>query len=139
MYKSLSRGMRAALDFLEREDLPSLQPGRHDIIGDACYANVSSYSSKPEEQGVWEAHRKYIDVQYVLSGRERIGFSCIDKLKVCKEYDEEQDYLLLEGNGDFALVESGMFAVFAPQDAHMPGIAVESPGPVRKIVVKVRL
>ena len=139
MYKQLSHGIRTGLEFLERKDLNDLSTGRHDILGDACYAMVNCYDSKPVEQGVWEAHRRYIDIQYILGGREMMGYADIQRLKVCREYDEAQDYLLLEGKGDFVLAEEGSFLIFAPQDAHMPGVAVDSPEPVRKIVVKVRL
>ena len=89
--------------------------------------------------GKWEAHRKYIDIQYVLSGRERMGYSNTGKLKALTQYDEEKDYALYKGKGEMLTFTSGTFAVFFPEDAHMPCIKAENNEEVRKVVVKVRL
>jgi len=35
------------------------------------------YQTKPREQGIWEAHRKYIDVQYMIQGSELMGWASI--------------------------------------------------------------
>jgi YhcH/YjgK/YiaL family protein len=137
LYFGLSPEIKTALEFLQKTDCAKLEPGRHEIDGDKVYANVSRYDSKPREKGVWEAHRRYYDVQYVAAGTEMMGYANLKSLKVTKEYEEDGDYLLLEGKGDFVTASSGTFIIFGPEDAHMPGIAAEQPERISKVVVKV--
>jgi YhcH/YjgK/YiaL family protein len=140
MYSILGSRLEAGIDFLRQADIPSLGLGRHDILGDDCFALVSEYETKPLEAGVWEAHRKYIDIQCLTSGREKIGYANIDSLSLLQEYDADKDLLLLSGSGDFFTLTPGVIAIFAPQDAHMPGITVcGNPERVRKVVVKVKV
>jgi biofilm protein TabA len=108
------------------------------IIDQLEHAKVQDYRTKPREQGFWEAHRAYIDVQYVASGCESIGYAHISRLRAGR-YDAEADLLKLEGEGEYVTARPGTFVILFPQDAHMPAIAVGTPGPVRKIVVKVRV
>ncbi|MBI2194221.1 MAG: YhcH/YjgK/YiaL family protein [Planctomycetes bacterium] len=138
-YASYASRMAAGFEYLEKTNLPGLAPGRHAVQGDDVYAVVQEMKTKPREQGKWEAHRRYIDIQYVFAGLERMGYANLDDLKVTHPYEEKDDYLLLEGDGSFFLVRPGQFAVFGPQDAHMPGLAPDAPGTVRKVVVKVRM
>jgi YhcH/YjgK/YiaL family protein len=137
-YTGLGRGIDSALNFLKTTDLEKAGEGRHDIDGDAVYALVMDYTTKPASEGVWEAHRRYIDVQYVVSGVERIGYTHLDTL-AAEPYNEEGDYLFLKGSGDFVLLPTGTFIILWPQDAHIPGTSVDQPSPVRKVVIKVQL
>lgn len=137
LYFGINPRIKTALEFLQSNDCANLKPGRHEIDGENVYANVSSYDSKPKEKGLWEAHRRYYDIQYVAAGTEIMGYANLESLKVSKEYEEEGDYLLLEGNGDFVTAKEGTFIIFGPEDAHMPGIAAKEPEKVAKIVVKV--
>lgn len=139
IYFGVSAGIRRALEFLQRPDLSSLPAGRTDIQGDEVYAMAADYKTRPQSEGKWEAHRRYIDVQFVASGREKIGYACTTQLSLTQAYDEKADYLLLAGSGDFLVAGPGTFLVLWPSDAHMPGIAEGQPTPVRKIVVKVRV
>jgi YhcH/YjgK/YiaL family protein len=104
---------------------------------------VQRYRTKPVTDAVWEAHRRYIDIQYVAEGNERIGYAHLDdELPVRKVYDAEKDYALYEANGDFLAVTAGSFAIFAPHDIHAPGLAINGPeslSDVCKVVVKCRL
>ncbi|MHB9037932.1 MAG: YhcH/YjgK/YiaL family protein [Armatimonadota bacterium] len=137
-YYALSKGIESGLKFLETHDPANLELGRHEIDGDDCFALVMEYESKPIEKGVWEAHKRYIDIQYVAKGVEVIGYADINDLTVSREYDEKADVMFLEGSGDMITVKEGVFAIFAPHDAHMPQVALEEPLMVRKVVVKVR-
>ena len=136
MYYNLSPRLEAALKWLQKTNLLELPLGRHDILGDECYALVQEYETKPVEDGYWEAHQKYIDVQYLATGSELMGYANIDSLAPTEDYDKSKDKLVLDGDGDFFLVTAGNFVIFAPQDAHMPGITLENPELVKKIVVK---
>lgn len=139
MYRGLHPRLAAAFDFLARADLAALPDGRQDIAGDDVYAMLSAYRTKPKAEGKWEAHRRYMDIQCLLSGRESVGYACLDALTVSKEYDVAADYLLFEGQGDTVTLQPGVFALFGPQDAHQPGLTLGRPADVRKVVVKIRI
>ena len=139
LYYGIDPRLKLALEYLQKTDFERLESGRYEIDGENVYAMVQQYESKPREQGAWEAHRKYTDIQYIVSGSEQIGYRCTDGMKVTQEYNETRDILFLDGEGSFFRVASGFFAIFAPQDAHMPCIAEDTPATVRKVVVKVRV
>lgn len=137
-YQHLSTGIRMALDYLAETNIESQDPGRYDIKGDEVYVLVQDCQPKPRENGVWEAHRKYIDVQYVAAGPEIMGYAPVDSLEVTQPYVKEKDCIFLSGDGNFFTVNTGMFAVFFPQDAHMPGLQAAAVKNIRKAVVKIR-
>lgn len=139
LYYGIDPAIKAALEFLQNNDCTKLESGRHEIDGDKIYANVSRYESKPREEGVWEAHRRYIDIQYVADGTEIMGYANLQDLSVTKEYEKEGDYLLLEGQGDFITAKPGTFIIFWPEDAHMPGIAKNESEKITKVIVKVEV
>ncbi len=140
LYQGIHKRLAAAFDYLQKTDLNKIEPGTHEIEGRKVYVMVQQYETKPMEKGRWEAHRKFIDVQYVHQGAERFGYANLLELKP-GSYDEAKDFLSLEGKekGDFFLVRQGTFVVLFPQDGHMPGMAVSIPQPVRKFVVKVSI
>ena len=138
LYQGVHKRLAVAFDYLQKTDLEKVEPGTREIDGRKVYVMVQQYETKPMEKGRWEAHRKYIDVQYVHRGAERFGYANVLDLKP-GNYDEAKDFLSLEGEGkgDFFLVRQGTFVILFPQDGHMPGMAVSLPQPVRKFVVKV--
>ena len=139
-YKKLSPNMATAIEYLVNTDFSQLEPGRYAVSGDDVYVLVSQSTTRPLSEGKWESHRKYIDIQCVISGREQIGYANIDQMQVVQPYDDDKDILFLDGPGDDELVlMPGDFTILWPQDAHRPGIAVSEPAAVKKAVVKVRL
>ncbi len=137
-YHHLSMDIKMGLDYLAQADITEMEPGRYDIKGDDLYVMIQDCQPKSPENGVWEAHRKYIDIQYVAVGPEMMGYAPIEGLEVTRPYVEEKDCFFLDGKGDFFTVQAGMFAVFFPHDAHMPGLRAAVEGDIRKAVVKVR-
>lgn len=137
-YISLGNNLTAALKFLLENDLNSLPSGRNEIDGENLYALVQNYTTKPAEQGLWEAHRKYIDVQYMVVGQERMGFANIQTMQL-DEYVPERDFQPMTGSGNTVDVFAGAFTIFFPEDAHMPGLSINGPEPIKKIVLKVKL
>lgn len=137
-YAGLGDRLRTALKFLQDTDLSALPVGRTEIDGDNLFALVQEYATKLQEQGMWEAHRHYIDIQYVQRGQERMGFASLATMNL-GEYVPEKDFLPMSGLGNFVDVFAGSFVVFFPQDGHMPGLCVDAPEPVRKVVLKVAL
>ncbi len=139
-YAPLSPRFGAALEFLRnlRADVPL---GRHDIAGDDCFALVQSYMTKPLAEGKFEAHRSYIDIQFVQAGRETLLWTPLTGLAETKAYDSEKDYALLAApaNPTPLRLHAGEFTIFYPEDAHAPCLELDGPCEVRKVVVKVRV
>ncbi len=136
-YYSYGERFKKALEFLSVTDITLLESGTHELDGKNIFAIVSEYNTKPFEEGQWESHLKYYDVQFVSSGEERIGYVFKDKMKLLQEYNEENDYMLWEGEGDFLTAKAGDFLILGPDDVHMPSIQINGPSKVKKVVVKV--
>ena len=140
-YRDLSPAFRAAFDYLAATDLTALPVGRYEIQGDDAYIMVQEPTLKPWDEGRWEAHRRYADIQIVISGEEVMGFCPISGLTEETAYDAQTDVLFFREAEGLALhVKTGSFAVFFPQDAHRPCMQPEGcPCTVKKAVVKVRV
>jgi len=137
-YFGLGERIALALQYLQDNDCTKLAVEEIPIRGDQVYVLVQDNTTKPREQGVWESHRKYVDVQFVAAGVEEMGYANIKTLTEKTSYDEKDDYGLFEGAGSFVTVPAGSFTIFFPEDGHIPGCAVDDkPAAVRKIVVKV--
>ena len=140
LYVNLSLEIRAALNYLAETDLPALAPGRYDIDGDKVFALVQEYETIPEEQGKWECHRKYADIQFIVEGTEQIGYASVTGMKVATAYNPDKDISFLTGRGDYVTLNRGFFGIYFPGDAHQPKIAPgNAPGKVKKVVVKIKM
>ena len=141
-YYNLSNKIKLALEYLEKNDLKVFDNGRYDILGDDVYVNVQDYTSKHETQGKWEAHKKYIDIQFMIKGAERIGVGGIDNYQATEAYDESKDLEFLAAANDnyqFINMNENDFIILYPQDVHMPQIAMNTPSYVKKAVVKISI
>jgi len=139
LYYGTSEKIATALKFLENTDLSEFQNGKYNIEDDDIFVIVQDYQTKPLSEGKFEAHRKYIDIQYIIKGVEKMGYVNVHKLKPSTEYDEEKDIAFFEGSGDFLTADKGTFIIFSPQDAHMPGIETKTSEYVKKAVVKIKI
>ena len=141
LYRGLHPRLAAAFDFLQNNDLLALPLGKTEIDGERVFALVQEYTPKPLAAGRYEAHERYWDVQFVARGVERMGWANIERMAITVPYDAERDVGFFEGSGDLVLVPTGSFTVFAPQDVHMPGLALDESHEllVRKVVVKVEM
>lgn len=130
-----------AFAFLNRKDLATLKDGKYPIVGDNVFAAVSSYVPVRKKDKQWEAHRKYADIQMVISGKEKIGKSNVSKLTVTKPYNSASDNENLRGKGKFYMAQPGTFFIFFPGDAHKPGIKAfkKQNKSIKKIVIKMRV
>lgn len=138
-YKNKERWDKV-FEFLKNNDLSTLEIRRFDIDNDNLYATVSEYTTKNEEDAKYEAHRKYIDVQYVIKGQELIGLAPINnRLETLEDYDPGRDIEFLTVKGGINLkADPGRFFLFFPEDAHCPGMKDGENSTVKKIVVKVK-
>ena len=135
-YFDLNRGFVKAFEFLMRPDLKELPVNKYDINGDNVYAMVGKDHGRKKEDSLLETHEKYIDIQLVLAGTDNMGWKAKSLCaQPSKEYDEKTDVQLFKDNPDVWLsITCGIFAIFFPEDAHMPMI---SSGQLHKVVVKV--
>ena len=122
--------------YLARKDLAARPTGSEEL-GSGIRAILQQYESRPRAEGRWEAHRAFWDLQLVLSGVELFGWAPLEDLVARDPFDESRDIGFLEGAGEFVTLSAGRFALVAPTDAHMPGIASGSPSTVRKVVFKI--
>jgi biofilm protein TabA len=125
------------LDFINSYNLSNIEPGTL-AIDRGVHAIASEYATKDITTKFIECHKRYIDMQIVVSGVEQIGICNRDACRSVEEYDENKDVEKLAGKLDFITLRNGYFAVFFPQDGHVPGLkigAIESR--VRKIVLKI--
>jgi YhcH/YjgK/YiaL family protein len=137
IYSKLTRG----LELLKDKSLAQKPDGKYQAEGEEIYYIVQRYKTKPVEEGKLEAHRKYIDIQFVVSGQECFGYAPLKGLREKTPYDDEKDVAFYEVPKDIAMTKlsAGMFAVFFPQDVHMPCLRTAGPEAVVKIVVKVKV
>ena len=138
-YYGLGERIKTAFQYLETHDFSSMKKGEYPIRGKELYLIIARYLPRNKETALWEAHRKYIDIQYIVQGGDVMGYTPLDRVTVTQAYDAEIDALLGTGEGDFLNTSPGMFYLFDIQDAHMPGLAGNLPGntEVIKAVVKV--
>ena len=132
-------GVRRAIEYARTHDMDALVPGRNEVDGDDLFINACAYETRALEDCRFEAHRRYIDVQMVLEGAERIEIQQVSSLEA-EPFDEEADNMFLDGAAAASvLMTPGTFVACFPEDAHKPGIADGEPRPVRKAVFKVAL
>jgi YhcH/YjgK/YiaL family protein len=137
-YFPLGERIEKALHYLSTTDFTNVEPGTYEIDGENIFAIVQEYNTKPSSSAKWEAHKKYIDIQYMVSGKEKMGFTDSQKVIVLQEYHQGNDIILYKGEGNFLIADEGHFAIFFPSDIHMPQLALNIPKEVKKVVVKVR-
>ena len=139
-YKNLG-GVFKGLKFLAETDFTKIPVGKYELDGKNIYYMVQSYETKPDKT-ISEAHEKYIDIQYIVSGEEMMKVINVSKVSPNTEYNAEKDCVFFANpvNASAVLVQPGEYAIFFPEDIHMPGIAPnDAPAPARKIVVKVKV
>jgi biofilm protein TabA len=127
-----------AFAFLKNHDLSKLSTGKYPIDGDNVYASVTEDPTKDYDKSAWESHRKYIDLQYVISGEEKIGVSAVDDVKVTEPYDEKKDAAHYSGPGKIYEAKPGTFFLFFPGTAHRPNITTGGNKTDKKIVIKIK-
>jgi YhcH/YjgK/YiaL family protein len=131
-----------AFAYLRDNDLEKLAPGKYKIDDDKVYVLVAEANTKELEDTRWEAHVKYIDIQYVVHGKEKIGVAPLSKAVAIEPFNTEKDigfYEIPEPDCKYYLAEPGTFFVFFPQDAHRPGIKTKETNADKKIVIKIKV
>lgn len=140
IYCELTENFATAFAYLDSKAYEGLPAGKYDVSGEDVFALINEYETKADELHVFEAHKKYIDLHYILDGEEVIKYAPLGSQPVSREYDKESDYALYQQGAEYIdlKLKAGMFAIFFPWDLHMPGIG-DSGSRVRKVVLKIRL
>ncbi len=137
-YLSICPHLEKAFDFILNNDLASFADGRHDIDGDNIFAMVSTPQLKRPEDAPVETHRRYLDIQLVLSGKEAFGWISADDLtSPTAPFDEAKDICFWNDTPTMQFeLHEGQMAIFLPEDGHAPMIGE---GQIKKCIVKVLL
>ena len=123
---SLTKDIQFCIDYAEknREKILSLENGSYDVGYNRIKMNVGKYFTKKENDKFWESHKRYLDVQIMIDGSERVACNDIRNMKE-KSFDPERDLVILEGNKLFDIViENGDVLVFFPNDVHKPELDI---------------
>jgi YhcH/YjgK/YiaL family protein len=140
IYEAISPRIKTSLEYIANTDFSAMEPGKYELDGANIFALVQAYDSIPREQGKWECHKKYIDIQYIAEGVEQIGCNNINQMKITTEYNADKDIAFLAGEGDFVTYSKGSYGIFFPEDVHQPKIAVNNiPCKVKKVVIKIKI
>lgn len=141
----VSQNIKRALEHIAKNDFNKLEAGKYHLDGDNIFYMVQDYKTAPISEKRLEFHKKYIDIQLITKGLEKIAFCSTEGLSLDGEFNDESDIGFFANNtkdkievaGGSAILEAGNFMILFPQDAHAPGISVAGSGDVRKVVYKV--
>ena len=139
-YAGVSEGIQEGLAYLKQMS-PEVAVGVYEISPRAK-AIVSEYTTKLVNENGYEAHREYIDIQYLLFGEELLASAPLEYLKETKPYSKDCDAAFFaegEAAPQHLPLGNGYFAILFPQDGHMPQLALNEPVAVKKVVVKVKI
>ena len=140
LYYGVHKNFKPAFEFIEKVCKESLDLGKYELDGKNLYAMVQEYDTKDE--GNWECHRKYIDIQFIVSGTEVIEGFDIKYATAKSEYNDVKDVMFYEDyqNAGKGILNANEYGIFFPHDVHKPGMCLSGKqNPVKKIVVKVKV
>lgn len=137
--KKYPKPIQTALEYLKSNDFTAMEPGVYEIQGKEIYAQVMDAQTAPAEEKRPEVHEMFIDVQFLASGRERLGFTPDTGNYEVDERFDERDLIFYKSveNEGFIEATPGCYSIFFPADVHRPAVAAGEPMKIRKVVVKV--
>jgi YhcH/YjgK/YiaL family protein len=123
---------------LKSTTFSGLEPGRHEVAGENLFYMINQYITKDAASVKFEAHRKYIDLQYVMEGEEIMGVSGFEYASETDPYVAEKDIAFYTvSKAEYHKASASEFFVFFPEDLHQPGVMAEDPQKVKKVVFKI--
>lgn len=135
----LPEDIKECLTYVREHDLISLEKGSYPIDGERLFVNIVEYETTTPENRFWEAHKSYLDVHYMLVGKEQIDVNFIQKMEQ-KEYVPKDDFLPMEGEkAGHVTLKQGDFLVCYPDDGHRTAVQVGEPEKIKKAIFKVRI
>lgn len=139
-YFALNPYLKQASEYIEAFQKQPAADGRYPLDGDRFFVIVQRYTTASAEGKHFEAHRKYIDLQVVLEGRETIAWAPLEELsEISEEFSKGGDIAFYDGVERIAIkLRAGWFSLLFPGDAHIPCVAYDRPEEVVKLVFKIR-
>ena len=136
-YLSNQEAWDSAFSFLKNQPLFELAAGKYPILGDRVFATISEAPAREKDSAIWESHRQYIDIHYVIRGSDQIGITDSTKAEIIKSYTVDATHYTAKG--EFYKSESAIFFILFPIDLHKPNIKLYDNEIVRKLVIKVQV
>ena len=118
--------------------LEDLEPKTVELSGGNRFF-IQQVTTRPAEGATFEAHRNYLDVQYILEGEEYVGWAPLETVTEDVPYSSEKDIGFYTGPAEIFRVTAGNCYVVFPEDAHMPGMHLDAPKSLKKIVIKLKV
>lgn len=139
-YESLHPLFKKAFDFM-RDFIENDKPaGKYEIMGDELFALVQTYNTSPVSECRFEAHKRYIDIQFVVKGKEIMGVAPVEELTATAPFSDENDIVFFnEKNGCDIKMTEGMYIILYPWEAHMPRCILDEETFTKKIVMKIKI
>ena len=132
-YAAIIPGLEEALNVVA--NLQSMEPATYPLSNGGRIM-VQQGTTRSAEGALSEAHRKMLDIQYIVKGQEVVGWAPLETLTPSGEFNETKDVGLYDGHVDYMVISEGYCYVVFPEDAHMPSVHLTEPNEYRKIVVK---
>lgn len=139
-YKAYPEIIRKMIEYLKANDFVNMEPGVYELQGKDLYAQVFDAETGSIEEKKPESHKDYLDIQFLVSGEEKLGFTPYSEKYEVEEYIKERDLIFYKNveNEGFVHAVPGCISVFFPCDIHRPAIAANDPMTIRKVVIKIR-
>jgi YhcH/YjgK/YiaL family protein len=139
--KNYPLAIQTAIKYLKENEFTSMEAGVYEIQGKDIYAQVFDAQTEPLEKKRPEVHEKYVDVQFLASGKERLGFTPDTGKYEIDERIDDRDLIFYKEveNEGFIEATPGCYCIFFPNDVHRPAVMSEEAMTVRKVVVKVKV
>ena len=139
-YKGIYKNLDTVIDFIKSDKLKTLKSGKNLIEGDDVYANCNMEAKTVNEKdGIYEMHKKYLDLHIDIEGSEKILFTDYSKDKETNSYNEESDYVLLNGNKNTeCLLDKEHFAICMTEEPHMPCVRTDK-DITSKVIFKIKI
>ena len=134
-YFCINKNFKTVFDYLKNNDLKKMACGSYELDGKNLYFNLQEGETKQTQK--LEAHKKYIDIQVVITGEEYMGYTNINNTTVTEEYNTDKDVMFLNGSVDKVKADEKTFVIFYPEDAHMPSLSVKEDKLVKKAIFKI--
>lgn len=138
-YSFLEEAIKQCFSYAEQHDLEQYENKTYELSGKQLFVNIVEYETTSVENRFWEAHKKYLDLHFMLRGKEQIDLNFIQNMKQL-EFVEQDDFLPLEGEANSHIIlQKGDFLLCYPQDGHRTAIMVENPIKIKKAIFKIML
>lgn len=139
LYEGLNDKFKKAFNYLRSTDFSTLEKGKYQIEGEEIFAIVNEFETKDKSECEIEAHKKHIDIQYIVKGTEMFGYTPYTGQKPFVDYDATKDVAFYKDYVSYLRLEAGMFIIFYPTDLHQPEVREFEPVTVKKVVIKIKI